>query len=169
MKHLLITLLLLNILLSGCSKKEERSASAYGQNETSALAKDQTAKPASQKHYLAYQHTIHIDAEEQKVAAIYNAGQAACQADTSDNCAILASELTTGNAAQAYLKIRATKNGIQKLIAALGTQSTITSQSTSAEDLAGPIEDSAKKLAMLSNYRQQLEALQKNPVATSTP
>ncbi|WP_310732098.1 DUF4349 domain-containing protein [Roseateles sp. YR242] len=38
-----------------------------------------------------------------------------------------------------------------------------TSRSTQAEDLAGPIREGEKKLAMLTAYRAELEALRKRP------
>ncbi|WP_088966757.1 DUF4349 domain-containing protein [Vogesella sp. LIG4] len=49
--------------------------------------------------------------------------------------------------------------GIRSIVAALGKQATVTNQSTSAEDLAQPIADAGKKLAMLRDYRARLEAL----------
>jgi hypothetical protein len=72
---------------------------------------------------------------------------------------VLESRISTGRAAAASLKLRATPAGIKKLIAALGRQGEITEQSSTAEDLAGPIGDSAKKMAMLTDYRAKLEAL----------
>src|SRR5262245_45964119 len=41
----------------------------------------------------------------------------------------------------------------------LSSQGKVTSLATTAEDLAGPIEDTAKQLAMLTDYRSKLEAL----------
>ncbi|PRC93298.1 DUF4349 domain-containing protein [Solimicrobium silvestre] len=144
--------------LSACSHKEA------GMSPDSAPAAKMAASGASlQKQYLAYQHTIRIDTDEQKVTLIFNAGQAACLAAVSEHCVILASELSTGRSSSAYLKIRATAAGIQKLITALSTQGPITSQATTAEDLAGSIEDAVKKLAMLTSYRHQLEELQAKP------
>jgi hypothetical protein len=72
---------------------------------------------------------------------------------------ILGSELDTGRYVSAELKFRAKPNGIQKIISVLSSQGEVISQSTKAEDLAAPIEDSAKKLAMLIDYRSKLEAL----------
>ena len=42
---------------------------------------------------------------------------------------------------------------------ASGTQGDVTHQSTSAEDLAGPLADQVKRLALLRDYRDRLEAL----------
>lgn len=108
---------------------------------------------------LAYQHSLSIDAEEQKVALVFEAGQAACREAVADACVVLESRVSTGRNASALLKFRAKPSGVQKLIAALAKQGEIASQSTTAEDLAGPIEDVAKKLAMLNDYRSKLEGL----------
>jgi Domain of unknown function (DUF4349) len=150
MKRALITLLML-IAVSGCSERDASKAWAPTQSGT--------ATPGSANRFLAYQHTIHIDAEEDKVASVYEAGQAACREAVADLCAVLESRITTGRTASASLKFRAKPGAIPKLIAALSKQGQVTNQSTSAEDLAGPIEDSAKKLALLTDYRTRLEGL----------
>lgn len=149
-RPLLLALLML-AALAGCAKKEDSSALAR-----SAPA---GASPNAASRYLAYQHAIQIDAEENKVAAIFEAGQAACREAASDLCTVLESRINTGRSASASLKFRAKPSGIKKLVAALGQQAEITDQSTTAEDLASPIEDAAKKLAMLNDYRSKLEAL----------
>src|SRR5262249_51799679 len=109
--------------------------------------------------YLAYQHSITIDTEEQKVGAVFEAAQTACREASADLCVLLESHVSTVRSASASLKFRAKPSGIQKLIAALAMQGEVTPQSTTAEDLASPIEDTAKKLAMLTDYRVKLEAL----------
>jgi flagellar biosynthesis chaperone FliJ len=63
----------------------------------------------------------------------------------------------------ATLRFRAKAAGIKKLIAVLAAQGKVASQSTTAEDLAGPIADTAKQLAMLTDYRSKLEALRARP------
>jgi hypothetical protein len=54
--------------------------------------------------------------------------------------------------------MRALPAAIPGLIAAFG-QAQVILQSTSAEELSGPLEDGAKKLALLRDYREKLEAL----------
>lgn len=150
MTRLLLALLLL-VVIAGCSSKDGST--------TLAEAPSRSASPDSASRYLAYQHSIQVDTEERKVAAIYEAGLAACRAASIDLCTVLESRINTGRAASASLKFRTKPSGIRKLIAALAMQAEITDQSTSAEDLAAPIEDAAKKLGMLNDYRTKLEAL----------
>jgi hypothetical protein len=145
MRRLLMTLLLL-LAATGCSRKAETTSFAE-------------APRGGASRYLAYEHSIALDTDQSKIAAIYEAGQAACRQATADLCTILEARISTGRDASASLKFRAKPSGIPKLIAALGKQAEITNQSTSAEDLAAPIEDAGKKLAMLNDYRTKLEAL----------
>jgi hypothetical protein len=55
--------------------------------------------------------------------------------------------------------LRAEPTSIKAVLESLGTMGTVTYQSTSAEDLAAPISDTQKKLALKQNYRARLEAL----------
>jgi len=145
MRRFVIPLLLL-LAAAGCSRKAE----------TTSLAE---APRGGASRYLAYEHSIALDTDERKIAAIFEAGQAACRQDAADLCTILEARISTGREVSASLKFRAKPSGIPKIIAALGKQAEITNQSTSAEDLAAPIEDAGKKLAMLNDYRARLEAL----------
>jgi hypothetical protein len=145
-----VLVLLALACLSGCGRKEASGGIA-------SRAPDRAASSAGRT--LAYQHSLSIDAEEQKVPVVFEAGQAACREAATDACVVLESRISSGRNASASLKFRARPSGIPKLIAAFARQGEIASQSTTAEDLAGPIEDSAKKLAMLNDYRTKLEGL----------
>jgi hypothetical protein len=149
-RRLSIALLLL-VAIAGCFQKHDST--------TLAEKPSRSVSPDSAGRYLAYEHSVQIDTEERKVAAIYEAAKATCREASIDLCTVLESRINTGRAAFASLKFPAKPSGIRKLISALGKQAEITDQSTSAEDLAGPIEDSAKKLGMLNDYRTKLEAL----------
>lgn len=153
MRRLLLPLLIL-MLVSGCAKKEESAAMAP------APAMAQAQAPAGRaSSFLAYEHSLSVDTEEQKVAAIFEAAQAACREAADELCTVLGSHISSGRAASASLKFRARTNGIRKIVAALSKQAEVTNQSTTAEDLEAPIADVAKKLAMLRDYRSKLEAL----------
>ena len=150
MQVLLVAMLML-LAIAGCAKKEESSAG------TSSEAKKESVGGTSQ--YMAYEHIIRLDVEEKRVAIVHETVQAACREAVTDQCVILESRLATGRYASADLKFRAKPSGIKKLIAILSSEGEIINRSVVAEDLADPIEDSAKKLAMLNDYRSKLEAL----------
>jgi hypothetical protein len=155
MNRLLITLLLL-VSVTGCSQKNESGPIAEA---TTAAEPARGAATDSPRRTLAYQHSIQVDSQEGKVAEIYEAALAACRLASADLCTVLESHISTGRFASASLRFRARPSGIQKLIAALGKQADITDQTTKAEDLAAPLQDGEKKIAMLTTYRTELEAL----------
>ena len=147
-----LTAMLLLIALAGCSNKHNGPVGAV----ESKIIED--AKPPSSR-FLAYSHAMHIDAAEDKIVTVFDAGRAACAAAAIDLCAILESEISKGKEPSATLKFRAKPSGIAKLRKALSAQGEVTQQSTMAEDLEGPISDGEQKLAMLKQYRAKLEAL----------
>jgi hypothetical protein len=158
MKRLLFSFFVL-MVVSGCSKQApENRFGLYDKLPAAAALKE--AKLAKEPSaYLAYEHSLTVSTEENKVAALHEAAQAACREAAAEHCVILESRLGTGQNASSSLKIRAEAAGIQKVIAALNEHGEITDQSTSAEDLAAPIADTEKSLAMLKDYRSRLESL----------
>jgi hypothetical protein len=141
---------LLLAALAGCSKKEEAPMRAQA-----AVAQPRAANPSRQ---LAYEHFVDIDAAPDQVAAIHDAGVAACRAAAA-GCTLLESRLDSEPEASASLKFRARPDVVPTLLAALGRQAGIAGHSTRVEDLSGPIADTARQLAMLEDYRNRLEVL----------
>lgn len=154
MRAHLLPALCLAIALTACSRKDDTSTPAAAP----AAALLSTAGDGTARQ-MAYEHSLSLDAPEERIAAIHESAQAACSAAADEGCVVLESRLTTGQHAFASIKFRARPKGIRKLIAAVSGQGQIINQSTTAEDLAAPLEDSAKKLAMLQDYRSKLEAL----------
>lgn len=137
--------------LVACSSKMEGSAPAADKGGA------QETRQASQQ--LAIEHTIEIDTGDTPVATVFAAQKAACLAAVEDGCVVLDARLSGGRAGFATLKMRASAAGIRKRIEALSKQGEISSQSSHAEDLAAPLADNAKKLAMMADYRSKLEGL----------
>lgn len=155
MNRLLIACLFLAALV-GCSQKSEYG---FAKTVTPAAAAVRDGATNSPRRTLAYKHSIRIDAPQDKVASLHEAAQTACREAAADGCTVLESRVSTGRSASASLRFRMKPAGIPKLIATLSRQADVTEQSTEAEDLAGPLQDGEKKLAMLTTYRTQLEAL----------
>jgi hypothetical protein len=144
---------LLLAVLAGCSKHPPSGAPMAER-----AAPDQPAA-ASRSRQLAYEHFVDIDAAPDRVAAIHDAGVAACRAATVAGCTLLESRVDSEPEAEASLKFRARPDVIPTLLAALGQKEGIAHHSTHVEDLSGPIADTARQLAMLEDYRSRLEAL----------
>lgn len=138
------------VTIVGCAQQEE-----------SALSAAPTADRA-RGQYLAYEHSIDLDVEDERVASVHEAAVKACSEAVAEQCVMLESHLNAGRTVSARLKFRAKPAGIKKIIAQLNTHGEVIRQSVTAEDLAAPIADLAKKLALLNDYRSKLEGLRGN-------
>lgn len=142
------------LTLAGCGQKGDYSSSAAS---PSGAAK--SGRSAARK-FLAYEHALRLEVAEPEVAKTFESVVAACRdAAEEDACTVLESHVDTGRSASASVKLRARPAGVQRLIQHLARQGEVVSQSSTAQDLAGPIQDGEKKLAMLNDYRAKLEAL----------
>ena len=110
---------------------------------------------------MAYEHTISVETDEAGVAVAHEAAQAACKAAVDEACEILDASITRGKSSRADLRFRVKPAGVEKLKAAVSGSGTLVSQHTRAEDLSGPVADSAKRLSMLKDYQVNLESLRK--------
>jgi predicted small lipoprotein YifL len=146
-----LALVLLLAVLAGCAKKQEAPMHE--------LPGADQAAAAGRSRQLAYEHFVDIEAAPDRVAAIYDAGLAACRAATAAGCTLLESRVNSEPNASASLKFRARPDVVPALLSALGRKEGIARHSTQVEDLSGPITDTARQLAMLEDYRSRLEAL----------
>lgn len=145
-----LSILLFSLLLVACSKAQAPADMTGGVAET---AQKSTAR------FLAYHHSVELAIEEAQIAATVDNLLKTCRQAQAAQCVILKSEIQSGRFAYARVELRAKPAGIQQLLAALRMQGEVRNQSTTAEDLSAPIQDNAKKLAMLTDYREKLEGL----------
>jgi len=110
--------------------------------------------------YLAYEHSVTIDAGESEVKPLLDKLVAACNADVANQCTLLASGVEGGRESSAHLRVRVKRPGVEKLVALAASGGEVASRNTTAEDLEGPIRDNAKRLDMLRSYREKLLALE---------
>lgn len=146
-----ILCLMMISMFAGCSPAGRAVSKQHAQTESKSA-------PGGSR-FLAYEHTIYLDTDPSKIPTVQQTALNACRQAAADLCTVLVSRVSSGRNAEGFVKLRAKPAAIGKLIAALGEQGEITSKSTTAEDLAVPIEDAAKKRDMLLDYRTKLEAL----------
>jgi hypothetical protein len=149
--RLIAALILSTLVICGCAKKDATGAL------TAALTADKA--PAERNKFMAYEHQISLEAEENDVRKIADKAEAFCVKDQSNGCAVLDLNVQSGYSLSARLKIRAKPESVRALIKVISTDSEVVSQSTHAEDLAKPIADSTKHLEMLKDYRTRLSDL----------
>lgn len=163
-----LTLLFSLSLLTACAKKEEYAAepasapaaaadSASRETNFSSLTggAEGGKQAAPTVRTLAYVHHYDLDLAEDRIAAAYDSLLKACAAQAA-GCTVLESSLNTGDNVHAWLKLRAAPAAVKPLVAALGQTGDITNAGTTAEDLSGPLADTAKRIAMLQEYRTSL-------------
>lgn len=147
------------LLLQGCSKPYPAPGNPLAMKEAAAPAAD-ASPAASRGKYLAYEHSVTVDAGEAAVQPLLDKLVAACNADAANQCTLLASGVEGGRESSARLRVRIKRPGVEKLIALAATGGELASRNSSAEDLEGPIRDNAKRLDMLRSYRDKLLALE---------
>ncbi|WP_394779291.1 DUF4349 domain-containing protein [Undibacterium sp.] len=159
-----IFLLALSLSLGACSAKEEKNTGSL-QQAPDAKSPPSAAPKTAVRRTLAYEHGLSLQTEETKVAALYEKAIALCVADTANQCNVLSSQIASGpsygsrSSVSAQLTLRAKPEGIQSLQKSLSAGGKVIRQSTKADDLAQPIADNEKRLAMLDEYKTRLNAL----------
>lgn len=151
--------LLLALGLTACGKKEDTQGQGSAPVASAGKADADGAAEAGARSYLAYEHGLTLDVPESDIAPLAARVRQQCERDRANHCALLDARLDSGRHASAELRFRAAPAGIQALLKALASEGDIASQSTHAEDLAQPVQDVAKKLAMLRSYQARLEEL----------
>lgn len=171
-------MLLAMFSLSACSKKEtsddeyrrptgvvlaQEAASplqaempASAQREPGESRAPSKAKESSRR-YLAYEHSIGINIAEEKITPLVDNLKRIC--DAAESCDVLDISVSGNDFASAELKLRAKPADIPKLIALVSHEGKLSDQRTSAEDLSGRIEDTAKQIALKEDFRSRLEGL----------
>ena len=147
------------VLAAGCSKTaHDQGGGAPAPREMRAPASDPT-DAGKRRATLATTRRVEMLVAPEAIAPLFAATQAACDADTASQCVVMASQLQTGERAHAELTLRAAPAGIARLLARLHAGTGLVGESASSEDLAAPIVDTERQLAMAREYRDSLLAL----------
>lgn len=157
--------LLVMFALQGCSRQVEVQGDVQrmASPEIAAFtppADAEVAQQAARGKYLAYEHSVTVDAAEVEVKPLLDKLIAACHADVANQCTLLASGVQGGRESSASVRVRIKRAGVDKLVALAAAGGEVASRNTAAEDLEGPIRDNAKRLDMLRSYQQKLQALE---------
>jgi hypothetical protein len=146
------------VALAGCGKPAMKMGAATEApvmvTETKATAGDD-----SRRATLATTRHVEMEAAPDAIAPLFNATRAACEADAASSCVVLQSSFVTGAHAHGNLTLRAAPAGIARVLAKLRVDGGLVSESTESEDLAAPIVDTERQMAMAREYRDSLLAL----------
>ena len=152
-----LALVALLLLLAGCGKPAPQGGAAPPRD--TAMAKEQKAGAESRRSSLATTRHVEMEVASDGIVALFNATQAACEADAASTCVVLQSNLSTGSQAHASLTLRAAPAGIARIVARLRVAGGLVGESAESEDLAAPIVDAERQMAMAREYRDSLLAL----------
>jgi hypothetical protein len=152
-------LLCATLLLAGCSKQVGNSPAAGAALKEVPAEKRASPDGAGRRATLATTRRVEMQVAPEAIAPLFAATQAACEADAASQCVVMASQLETGERARAELTLRAAPAGIARLLARLHAGAGLVGESASSEDLAAPIVDTEREMAMAREYRDSLIAL----------
>jgi hypothetical protein len=153
----IIVLLIVFLSVVGCGKQEEGPRPGYFTENSTPVSDVER----SRNKYLAYEHSVSVDTDEDGAKELYSKVISTCKADSANGCTLLDSSLTTGRRVSARIKIRAKPEGIRNLIEIVSASGQLVNQATHVEDLARPIIDSNKRLEMLKQYQKRLIKLER--------
>jgi len=158
----LFVTLALALALSGCEKMVARKSVMMAERSGAGVpaeADKNLAGPVAQRPTLAITRSVNIETDVEGIAHRFASTRAACEAEVQAACVVLDSNLATGEYPRASLTLRAAPAGIARILAKLRAANGVVSESTSAEDLAAPLVESERRLAMQREYRDSLLAL----------
>jgi len=112
---------------------------------------------------LAYEHTLSVDLDKEALPGRLREIEAACNADTAARCTILESSLRwQERTPSASIRMRLAPRGVDGLIALASKDGKIVQRNTHAEDLAQPVADTERELALLGIHRDRLMEIMKS-------
>lgn len=161
--HWTLALLCATLAVAGCNRPAMKLAAAPGAGDAAPMAADAAPKErrddGRRRATLATTRQVDMQVAPEAVAPLFVSTQAACEADAASGCVVMASRLDTGDYAHAELTLRAAPAGIARLRAKLHSGTGVVGESASSEDLAAPIVDTERQMAMAREYRDSLLAL----------
>ena len=138
-----------------------------GTNALPAMALQQAATaplaPAVRRtDTLAYEHTLSIETSKDLLRARLREVEAACNTDSPSGCTILDVSLNSQqDLPHGSIRMRLAPAGLEPIIAIASKDAKVIGRSTHAEDLAEPVADNERQLALLTLHRDRLTELMK--------
>ena len=147
-------------LLIGCQKKPETLAYAEAPMVAVAPAVGQVQQ---RRDTLAYEHSVSIELDRELIPKRLHEIESACAASKPVECTVLEASLRSHeDVFEGTLRMRIAPEGVDTTIENAHQGGKLTSRSTRAEDLAQPIADTQRKLALMTTHRDRLAEIMKN-------
>lgn len=138
------------------------SESAQGDMRTMA-ALAPPAQGGRQISTLAYEHSISIETAHDALPTRLREIEAACNADRTSNCTVLTVSLQSNrDHPSGSIQMRLAPGGVEPIITLASRDGAVTSRNTRAENLAEPIADTERHIALLTLHRDRLTEFMKS-------
>lgn len=154
------------LVLSGCGENVA-GLDPVGSSALPEIAMQSAMAPATesavQTKTLAYEHTVSIEMEGNLLPARLREVEAACIADRASGCTILDVSLRSReNLPDGRIRMRLAPAGVEPIIALASQDARVIARGTHAEDLAEPVADTERQLALMTLHRDRLTDLMKS-------
>lgn len=145
------------VTLAGCQQKQASSPMSFTAQEASGSSPADAARDT-----LAYEHAVSVELDKETLPERLRAIEAACKADSASSCTIVESSLRwRERLPSASIRMRLASGGVDGLITLAGRDGKIVEHTTHAEDLAQPVADTERNLALLGVHRDRLADIMK--------
>lgn len=152
--------------LAGCNRHDARMATLEAPMQTQMTAMAPAAPPAVERargDSLAYEHNISIEMDKDLLPARLREVEAACNSDRASGCTVLNVSLQSQqDLPSANIRMRLAPAGVEPLIALASKDADVTGRNTRAEDLAEPVADTERQLALMTLHRDRLTEFMKS-------
>lgn len=111
---------------------------------------------------LAYQHDVVVELSADLLEPRLRELETACRTHAGATCTIMNASLRSQYVPQASIRMRLARTGVDSMIERAAQGGSLISRSSKAEDLAQPIADTDRKLALLQMHRDRLAELLKS-------
>jgi Domain of unknown function (DUF4349) len=154
--------LLFAVLVAACAKKAPPPAATLAFAGLTG-AQERGAAATQADRTLAYEHHVSIELPEAVLPERLDAVRKACVEDSKRACTLLdVSRQDTRGAISGRVRMRLPPNGVEPMVAIAGDGGKVVSRTTHAEDLAQPVADADRQIALLTTHRDRLAEIMKN-------
>lgn len=112
---------------------------------------------------LAYEHNLSVEMDKELLPTRLREVEAACNADRASGCTVLEVALSSDqNLPSGNIRMRLGPAGVEPIITLASKDAEVTGRNTRAEDLAEPVADTERQLALMTLHRDRLTEFMKS-------
>lgn len=164
MTRAFLVALVLAVSFSGCGSHNQAGGSRGGAEPALAVQTLAAEAPApSRGDTLAYEHQISVEVSKEVLPARMQEIQTACASNKDFACSMLDFSVRNYDSVPGgTVRMRLATSAVDPMIAIAAKGGEIASRNTHAEDLAEPIADTDRQLALLTTHRDRLAEFMKS-------